>query len=239
MTTIAGVRRDPTAAPSATPVVLRARPHGSLHLWLLLFLGAQFVTIGLIEASRDSATVDEAVDVASGVTIVVRHDFRMNPEHGPLPKVLSALPALLAHPIVPNDDTYRDGAWFDYTDRFIAENRDAGRLDDVLFLARTVAIAEGLGAALLLYLFGRRLAGPWGGTISASLWLTTPAFIGFSHFAMIDIAFTLALLAISYCLLRFFDEPKPATSAWLGTACAAALLTRHNALPIVAIVAVA
>ena len=216
-----------------------AVPRVHLYHVVLLVLVAQFVTIALFEASRDSATVDEAVDVASGITIVVRQDFRMNPEHGPLPKVLQALPALLAHPIVPDDDTYRSGAWFDYTDRFIAENRAAGRLDEVLFLARTVAVAEGVAIALLLYRFGRRFAGPWGGTVSAALWLTTPVFIGFSHFAMIDIAFTLALLLVSHCLLRFFDHPSPATSAWCGVACGVALLTRHNALPIVAAVAIA
>jgi hypothetical protein len=206
---------------------------------VLFVLAAQFVTIGMIEASRDSATVDEAVDVASGVTIVARHDFRMNPEHGPLPKVLAALPALLAHPVIPNDETYRDGAWFDYTDRFIAENRAAGRLDDVLLIARSVAIVEGLLAAFLLYVLGRRLAGQWGGTVSAALWLTTPVFIGFSHFAMIDIAFTVALLGLSYRLLRFFDDPNPVTAALCGVASAVALLTRHNALPIVAVVLVA
>ena len=241
VTTVAGVRRDLAApsspAPDSSPG--SQRPRAPLHLVVLFILAAQFVAIGLIEASRDSATVDEAVDVASGITIVARHDFRMNPEHGPLPKVLSALPALLAHPVIPNDDTYRDGAWFDYTDRFIAENTAAGRLDNVLLLARTVGILEGLAAAFLLYLLGRRLAGPWGGTVAASLWLTTPVFIGFSHFAMIDIAFTVALLAISYSLLRFFDDPKVTTGVWCGVACGAALLTRHNALPIVAVVAVA
>ncbi|MEO8696702.1 MAG: glycosyltransferase family 39 protein [Acidimicrobiales bacterium] len=241
MTTVVGPRHGPSLNTTARLAALKPWPdfRPRLHHLVLLILAAQFVTIGLIEASRDSATVDEAVDVASGITIVARHDFRMNPEHGPLPKVLSALPAMLAHPIIPNDETYRDGAWFDYTDRFISQNRAAGRLDNVLFLARTVAIAEGLTAALLLYLFGRRLAGPWGGTVSAALWLTTPVFIGFSHFAMIDIAFTVALLALSYRLLRFFDDPNPITAALCGVACAAALLTRHNALPIVGVVVVA
>ena len=241
MTTVVGPRHGPTVTTTPRRLALAARPdlRPRLHHLLLLLLATQFVTVGLIEASRDSATVDEAVDVASGITIVDRHDFRMNPEHGPLPKVLSALPALLAHPIIPNDDTYRNGAWFDFTDRFISENRAAGRLDTVLLLARSVAIVEGLAAAFLLYLFGRRLAGPWGGTVSAALWLTTPVFIGFSHFAMIDIAFTVALLALSHCLLRFFDDQNPVTAALCGVACAAALLTRHNALPIVAVVAVA
>ena len=195
VTTVVGPRHGPSLTTTARRLSLRARPisRPRLHHLVLFVLAAQFVTIGMIEASRDSATVDEAVDVASGVTIVARHDFRMNPEHGPLPKVLAALPALLAHPVIPDDETYRDGAWFDYTDRFIAENRAAGRLDNVLLFARSVAIVEGLLAAFLLYVLGRRLAGPWGGTVSAALWLTTPVFIGFSHFAMIDIAFTVAL----------------------------------------------
>ena len=241
MTTVVGPRHGPSITTTARRIALQARPdlRPRLHHLVLFVLAAQFVTIGMIEASRDSATVDEAVDVASGVTIVARHDFRMNPEHGPLPKVLAALPALLAHPVIPNDETYRDGAWFDYTDRFIAENRAAGRLDDVLLIARTVAIIEGLAAAFLLYVLGRRLAGPWGGTVSAALWLTTPVFIGFSHFAMIDVAFTVALLALSYCLLRFFDDPNPVTAALCGVSSAAALLTRHNALAIVAVVVVA
>jgi hypothetical protein len=241
VTTVVGPRHGPSLTTEARLAALRPWPDFRPRLYhlVLLILAAQFVTIGLIEASRDSATVDEAVDVASGITIVARHDFRMNPEHGPLPKVLSALPAMLAHPVIPNDETYRDGAWFDYTDRFISENRAAGRLDNVLLLARTVAIAEGLAAAFLLYLFGRRLAGPWGGTVSAALWLTTPVFNGFSHFAMIDIAFTVALLAVSYRLLRFFDDPNPITAALCGVAGAAAVLTRHKALPIMGVVVVA
>jgi hypothetical protein len=56
---------------------------------------------------------------------------------------------------------------------------------------------------------------------------------------MIDIAFTVALLALSYCLLRLFDDPNPVTAALCGVASGAALLTRHNALPIVAVVVVA
>jgi hypothetical protein len=238
LTTTTGTRTSTSPDASIVTWTRRARPHIALHHVLLAVLALQFTTIALTEARRDSATVDEAVDVASGVTTVVRRDFRMNPEHGPLPKVLSALPALFARPIVPDDDTYRSGAWFDYTDRFIEENRAAGRLDEVLFLARTVAIAEGLAVAFVLYLFGRRLAGPWGGTLAASLWLTSPVFIGFSHFAMIDIAFTLALLVVSHTLLRFLDDPSPSRAAWCGVACAAALLTRHNALPIVAATAV-
>jgi hypothetical protein len=238
-TTVEARTGDGAATTHATRWARPSVPRVGLHHVVLVLLVVQFAVIALVEASRDSATVDEAVDVASGITTVVRRDFRMNPEHGPLPKVLSALPALVARPIVPDDDTYRSGAWFDYTDRFIAENRAAGRLDDVLFLARTVAIAQGLAVALLLYVFGRRLAGHWGGTLAAALWLTAPVAIGFSHFAMIDIAFTLALLTLSYVFLRFLDGPSFARSAWCGAAGGAAMLTRHNALLIVAAVAVA
>jgi hypothetical protein len=135
---------------------------------VVALLAVQFVVLGLVQAHRDSAAVDEAVDVASGISIVTRHDFRMNPEHGPLPKVLSALPALFVHPVVPDGESWRSGAWFDFTDDFITANRAAGRLDSVLFAARIVPTLIGAACGVLLFVLGRRLFGPVAGAIAGA-----------------------------------------------------------------------
>jgi hypothetical protein len=209
------------------------RAHAA-HVALAL-LALQFVAVGLWQAAHDAPTVDEAVDVASGVTSLVRHDLRLNPEHGPLPKVLSALPALAARPIVPDGEAYRTGDWFDHTDEFIRANRDAGRLDRVLFLARLVPIAEGVLVALLLFSLARRCFGEPAGWLAAGLWLTTPVFVGHAHFAMIDVPFTLATLLVCDALARFGGAPSLRRAGVVGAACAAALLTRHTALVLVAV----
>ncbi|CAB4908375.1 unannotated protein [freshwater metagenome] len=189
-----------------------------------------YLVSGLWQAAHDAPTVDETVDLSSGVATLVRHDLRMNPEHPPLPKVLSAVPALFAHPVVPDTEAWRSGDWFDFADDFVSANRDAGRLDQVLFLARLVPLAEGLACAGLLFVLGRRLFGPGAGATAGVLWLTTPTVVGLAHFLSIDVAFTLATLVVAWTVLNFVDRPDVARAAWLGVACAAALATRHSAL---------
>ena len=148
---------------------------------VLIPLALIFLASGLIEAWRDAPTVDEAIDIAAGVTSLVRHDLRLMPEHGVLTRVLPAAPALLAHPVVPDGPGYRSGDWFDHTDEFVRANTAAGRLHRVVFLSRLVPLLEGLAIAWLLYLLGARLFGESAGVLAALLWLTTPVFVGIGH----------------------------------------------------------
>jgi hypothetical protein len=208
--------------------LVRAKP-----ALLLLPLALLFTVVGLVEASRDAATVDEAIDVASGVTGIVRRDVGLTPEHGVLVKFLPAVPALLAHPVVPDGPGYQKGDWFDNTDDFVRANMAAGKWNDILFYARIVALIEGLAVAALLYVLGAKLFGAWAGVVASALWLTTPVFVGFSHVVGIDVAFTLATLVVSLALLYHLDRRSNWSALWLGLALGAALLTRHIALVLV------
>ena len=202
---------------------------------LLVPLALIFLATGLIEAWRDAPTVDEAIDIAAGVTSLVRHDLRLMPEHGVLTRVLPAVPALFAHPVVPDGPGYRSGDWFDHTDEFVRANTDAGRLQRVVFLSRLVPLLEGLAIAWLLYLLGGRLFGESAGALAAALWLTTPVFVGFAHIVSIDVAFTLATLGISLAMLHFLEAPSQRRAVVVGLASGAALLTRHLGLVLVAV----
>ena len=155
--------RRPAASPAAGPAgsvgSVGASTVDRVVRVLLALAVVWYLGTGLWQAAHDAPTVDEAVDVSSGVATLVHHDLRMNPEHAPLPKVLSVLPALLARPVVPEGASWQDGDWFGFTDDFVRANRDAGRLDTVLFLARLVPLAEGLGCAWLIHLLARRFFG--------------------------------------------------------------------------------
>ncbi|MEZ5182894.1 MAG: glycosyltransferase family 39 protein [Acidimicrobiales bacterium] len=202
---------------------------------VLLVLAALFLAIGLHQAGRDAPTVDEGVDVSSGVASLVRRDLRMNPEHPALPKALAALPALLAHPIVPDTEAWERGDWFDWSDDFIAANEAAGRLDDVLLYARAVVLLEALACAGLLYLLARRWFGGDGGLLVAAAWLLTPYVVGIGHVAMIDLPFVLASLGVALLLARWSDRPTTARLLALGAALAGALASRHTALVLAAL----
>jgi hypothetical protein len=205
---------------------------------VLVPLALLFVASGLVQAWRDSPTVDEAIDISSGVTSLVRRDLRLTPEHDVLVKLLPALPALAAHPVVPDGPAYQTNDWFQHTDDFIRANRAAGKLHLVVFLSRLVALVEGLAVAGLLYLLGQRLFGTWAGVLSAGLWLTTPVFIGFSHVVGIDITFTLATLVVSLMFVRFLEQPSNRNALFLALSLGGALLARHTGLVLVATVLV-
>src|ERR1035441_5194785 len=70
-------------------------------LLLLGVLAACFIGLGVRQAWSDAPTYDEPVYLSAGVTALVEHDLRLNPEHPPLGKVLAAIPVLADQPIVP------------------------------------------------------------------------------------------------------------------------------------------
>ncbi|QXC61696.1 glycosyltransferase family 39 protein [Aquihabitans sp. G128] len=216
----------PAPAPSTRP----------WRLAVLVVASLAFLGIGLLQASRDAPTVDEGVDVSSGVTSLVRHDLRLVPEHPALPKAVAALPALLAQPVVPDTAAYREGDWFDYSDDFIAANARAGTLRPMLVWARSVALLESIACAALIALLAKRAFGADGGLLAALAWLTTPYVVGLSHFAMIDVAFTLAVLGLALLLLRWRESPTLGRAAVLGLGLGGALASRHTGLVLLLVV---
>ncbi|MFN8018508.1 MAG: glycosyltransferase family 39 protein [Acidimicrobiales bacterium] len=216
-------------------------PTGTTDRWawgILAAVAVVFLALGLVQAGRDAPTVDEGVDVSSGVASLVRHDLRMNPEHPALPKAIAALPALLAHPIVPDTKAWAQGNWFDWSDDFIAANARAGRLDDILLYARAVVLLEAVACAALLYVLAKRFFGPTGGLLVAVAWLVTPYVVGLGHFAMIDIPFVLVTLGFCVLLARWGDAPTLGRAAALGAMIGVGLASRHTMLVLAAFAAV-
>ena len=202
---------------------------------VLVVLSLLFFAVGMHQAGRDAPTIDEGVDVSSGVAALVLHDLRMVPEHPVLPKVVAALPALIAQPIVPETEAWREGDWFDWSDDFISANAEAGKLHEILLWSRAVLLLETVAAGLLLYLLTKRFFGPDGGLLAAVAWLTTPYVVGLGHFAMIDIPFVVVTLGVCLLLARWAEHPTTGRAVAVGLGLAAALASRHTALVLVVV----
>jgi 4-amino-4-deoxy-L-arabinose transferase-like glycosyltransferase len=228
---VAGVERV-----DVLPLAPRSRRRARLAV---MALAAVFVVSGLVQAWQDSPTVDEGVDLASGLAGWVRHDLRMNPEHPPLPKLLATLPALAARPIVPDDAAWRRGDWFDHADSVLRANDRAGRLQMIVFLSRLVPLAEAAGCALLVYWLGRELFGEAAGLLAAGLWLTTPVFLGLGHLQSIDVTFTFVTLGFAAALLAHRRRPTLRRAVVVGVTLALALLTRHTGIVLIPVGVVA
>ena len=198
----------------------------------LLVLGLfalQFTALALVQARRDAPTFDEVIYLASGTAAVVHRDLRLNVSHPPPPKVLAALPVLLAHPNVPRGEAWERADEFTYTDGFVrSQGRD--RLRRVVTLSRVVPIAIGVLVGFACYALAAGLFGRLAGLVPAVLWFTTPLAVGHSHLDATDIPFTLAVLAAALATRRLLLRPRARTVALVAVATAGAMLTRNNGL---------
>jgi Dolichyl-phosphate-mannose-protein mannosyltransferase len=213
----------------------RPRRGPALTLTLLCIATAAMC---LWEAAVDAPTIDEPVYVSAGLTGLVRHDLRLNPQHPPLAKVLAALPVLAARPVLPGGAGWREAKHRIYAKAFLQSARAHGKLREVTFLSRLVPILELLATALVVYALARRLAGPAGGLFAAGLWLLDPFVIGLGHLDGIDLPFTLAALVTSLAIVRWLEVRSLWRAAAIGFACGAALVLRDTG-PLVLVVATA
>src|SRR5262249_4824425 len=108
------------------------RPVEIVSVVLLLAL---FAGLSAWEMSGDSLTPDERAHLPAGYAYWVRGEFRLNPEHPPLVKLLSAAPLLFMHVQVPPTEPPAGLTYHTYIGRFGTAFLSQG-LDRMLFWGR-------------------------------------------------------------------------------------------------------
>jgi hypothetical protein len=221
------------------PPRVTARPSRPLALAVLAVLCLQFLVIGLLEAHRDSVTVDEAFYVVGGLTALRKHELRISTGQPPLGKLVAALPALLASADLGEGRAWQERRTADYTAEFVTAHARRGDLQRIVFLARIVPVLEGVLVGVVAYALASTLFGRKAGLLASGLWLTMPFATAFSHLDGLDLPFTLAVLVSCWCLCRWQRAPSAGRALVLGLALGGALLTRTTGLFVLAAVAAA
>src|SRR5712692_3124822 len=99
-----------------------------LNIALLVVILSAFCLQALLALPRLSATTDEPVHLAAGYSYWETRDFRMNPEHPPLAKLIAALPLMVIQPKLDTEhNDWKVPAEYDFGFNFIYRN-DADRL---------------------------------------------------------------------------------------------------------------
>lgn len=157
-------------------------------------------------AWQESQTVDEAVHLSAGLSYLKTGDFRLNPEHPPLIKELSALPLLFTKVTFPvNDPTWSKWAQYPLGVVFLYQN--ALSPQTILFLGRLPNMLLTILLGWLIWRTSRKLFGDWGGLFSTSLFAFDPGFIAHGSLVTTDLGFTLFSF---WAVLRFkalMDKP--------------------------------
>ncbi len=162
-------------------------------------------TLQITSMREEVQTVDEGVHLASGVSYWVTRDFRLNEEHPPLIKLLAAVPVLLARPTIPLDaPSWQEGNQWAFARDFLYHS--GNNADQLLFLGRLAMVALGAGLGLMLYLWGRKLAGDVGGLFTLGWYALDPNFLAHGRYITTDVGVTLGYAATLYLLVRLFEN---------------------------------
>jgi 4-amino-4-deoxy-L-arabinose transferase-like glycosyltransferase len=190
-------------------------------------------------ATVESQTYDEAVHLSAGYSYFRTGDFRMNPEHPPLTKLLQAAPLLAMNLAL---DTATE-AWtkpdsWAFSQRFVYHNTAPAARILLAGRAMTMLFALLLGCAV--FYWTRSVAGPLAATIALALYTLDPNFIAHGHYITSDVAVSLAIFASVITWLRYLETGTRRALLFAAVALGLAVVTKFNALyllPVHALVA--
>lgn len=182
-------------------------------------------------ALSDSAIVDEVAHIPSGYAYVKYFDYRLNPEHPPLVKILAGLPLLFKDLNFPLDKpswtTDVNGQW-DAGRQFLYES--GNNADEILFLARLGPIILTLLLIILVYVFSKELVGRWWALLPTFFTALSPHFLAHGHYVTTDIGATLGILLATYFFLKYLFHPSRTNLVLAGLAFGAAQLLKFSAV---------
>ena len=175
---------------------------------VVVFIMAFFLIVSFLNAKNDSATFDEVAHIPAGYSYLSEHDMRLNPEHPPLIKDLSAIPLLF---LDLNFDTSQE-----FWQKDVNGQWDAGRHllyksgnnpDAIIFWSRVPIILLSAALGLFIFKWVREIAGILPGLLALALYSFDPNILGHNHYVTTDIGIAAFLTFSFYYFIRFVKSP--------------------------------
>ena len=214
-----------------------------------------FVVCGFVSLSRDSATFDETAHLGAGVSYLETGDFRLNPEHPPLAKLIAAAPLIVSQRGGGNYDSSlwagsRAGAgdsprsrasqWGFGFELLNGPREDVLRRDPATRLspARCTILFLGVLVAMVVYAWTRELFGRPAALLALALAVTCPALLAHARLVTTDLPAALGFTATTWLAWRWLRVPSWRRAALTGAALGAAALFKFSCVLLAPIVVV-
>lgn len=185
-------------------------------------------------ARRESVSVDEVAHIGAGVSYLQKFDLRMNEEHPPLAKVVAALPLLLrgVHADYASVSwTFSEKIFHQILGEWVFGHWLIMRWNDpasTVMWARVPMLLITLLLGFVLYVYGSRLGGIWGGLLCLCVFASMPAFLAFGPLVITDIAVTLFWVLAVWSLSQMWRSPSCWKVLQFGVILAGAFLTKFS-----------
>jgi predicted membrane-bound dolichyl-phosphate-mannose-protein mannosyltransferase len=196
----------------------------AVALLLALMCAAQ-----IRSALQESQTWDEAIHLAAGYAHLRTGEYRLNPEHPPLQKLLSAAALLPLNPRLPVEHpswSQRDQVVFGST--FLYHNRVSP--ERLLLAGRIPTVLLSLGLGLALAMWTRRHFGALPAMFALFFYGTDPNFIAHGHYATTDVAAALFFFLTVVSWDAWTRKPERRKILWTGLWMGLALATKFSML---------
>lgn len=194
------------------------------------FLLAVMFAVMFFSSYNDTATFDEIAHIPAGYSYLTEQDIRLNPEHPPLMKDLSAVPLLflgLNFPTnIPQWSEKIDSRQWNMGKIFLYESGNDA--DQILRFARFPIILMGLLLGWLLFWWAKKQYGRHTALLALFLYILSPTFIAHSRYVTTDTAASLGFFAAIVFFINFLKNQTNKNLLYAGLALGVALLLKFS-----------
>ncbi len=187
--------------------------------------------LAVTSAAGDSAIVDEVAHIPAGYSYLKFQDYRLNPEHPPLIKVMAAVPLIFMNLKFPLDHpawtTEPNGQWETGWQFIYHIGNDA---DKIIFASRIPEILLMLLLGFYLYKWTAELYNRKAALLALFLYSFSPTIIAHSRFVATDLGVTVFLFIALYYFIKFIKKPSRKNLIIAGITLGLAELAKFSAI---------
>ena len=166
--------------------------------------------LATISQKQESAIMDEVAHIPAGYSYLTQRDMRLNPEHPPLLKDLSAIPLLFIKGInFPSQlKSWKDevNSQWDFGFNFLYNSRNDA--DKIIFWSRLPMLLILIALGFFIYKWTKELYGKWPALLAIFLFSFSPTFIAHGRYVTTDVGAAAAFFISIYYFVKWLQNPN-------------------------------
>ena len=166
------------------------------------------VVLTTISQKQESATMDEVAHIPAGYSYLTQRDYRLNPEHPPLLKDLSAIPLLfiknINFPKYLSSWTKEINSQWDFGFNFLYKSGNDA--DKIIFWSRLPILLLLILLGFFIWRWTKELYGKWAALLAIFLFTFSPTFIAHGRYVTTDVGAAFAFFVATYYFIKYLKN---------------------------------
>jgi hypothetical protein len=193
------------------------------------------LVLATVSQKQESAIMDEVAHIPAGYSYLTQKDMRLNPEHPPLLKDLSAIPVLFMNDIKFPDNlkswTSEINSQWDFGFKFLYES--GNNADKIVFWSRIPMLLLLMLLGLFIYRWTKELYGKLPALFAVFLFSFSPTFLAHGRYVTTDVGAAFAFFFASYFFIKYLKNQNRKNLFWAGITFGIAQLIKFSLILLV------